>query len=254
MISDRSPTPDRSPSEGVNADADAGAVVGGEGGGGPTGQELEWGWRAREVEQELPELRLVVARARVGRPGSVTGRSPSGIEDRLRELSNKFRGARAVAVRREPVPAAYRVFFRHIGLDPDVMRTPIEAAALERMMRGGFLTAGMLQDVLLIALVDTGVPVWALDSEAVNGPLGIRSSGEDEPLGRSSDALPLPAGRLVVADASGALAVLFGELAPGHEASANTRDLTLFAIQVSGVPSLYVEEALWMCRAALEEQ
>ena len=28
--------------------------------------------------------------------------------------------------------------------------------------------------------------------------------------------------------------------------------MTLFAIQVAGVPSLYVEEALWMCRAALE--
>jgi DNA/RNA-binding domain of Phe-tRNA-synthetase-like protein len=217
-------------------------------------EELELGWRAREVEQELPELRLVVSRARVGRPGSVVGRSPAGVEGRLRELSNKFRGARAVAVRREPVPAAYRVFFRHIGLDPDVMRTPIEAAALERMMRGGFLSGGMLEDILLIALIDTGVPVWALDSEAVDGPLGIRASGEDELLGRSPDALPLPAGRLVVADASAALAVLFGELAPGHEAGAKTHELTLFAIQVAGVPSLYVEEALWGCRTALEAQ
>jgi DNA/RNA-binding domain of Phe-tRNA-synthetase-like protein len=220
----------------------------------PEPQELELGWRAREIEQELPELRLVIAQVQVGRPGSVRGRPSSGIEGRLRELSNKFRGPRAVAVRREPVPAAYRVFFRHIGLDPDVMRTPIEAAALERMMRGGFLSGGMLEDVLLIALVDTGVPVWALDSAAVDGPLGIRSSGEDEPLGRSPDALRLPGGRLVVADATAPLAVLFGELAPGHEASAKTRDLTLFAIQVAGVPSLYVEEALWMCRAALEAQ
>lgn len=220
----------------------------------PDPQELELGWRAREVEQELPELRLVVSRARVGRPGSVIGRSPAGVEGRLRELSNKFRGARAVAVRREPVPAAYRVFFRHIGLDPDVMRTPIEAAALERMMRGGFPSGGMLEDILLIALIDTGVPVWALDSGAVDGPLGIRASGEDESLGRSSEALPLPAGRLVVADASAALAVLFGELAPGHEAGAETRELTLFAIQVAGVPSLYVEEALWACRTAVEAQ
>jgi DNA/RNA-binding domain of Phe-tRNA-synthetase-like protein len=151
------------------------------------------------------------------------------------------------------VPAAYRVFFRHIGLDPDVVRTPIEEAALERMLHGGFLSGGLLEDVLLIALVDTGVPVWALDSEAVDGPLGIRSSNEGEPLGRSSGAPPLPAGRLVVADASTALAVLFGELAPGHEVSAGTSGLTLFAIQVSGVPSLYVEEALWTCCAALEQ-
>jgi DNA/RNA-binding domain of Phe-tRNA-synthetase-like protein len=214
--------------------------------------ELELGWRARELEQDLPELRLMIAQARVARPGSLTARSPPGVEDRLRELSNRFRGARAVTVRREPVPAAYRVFFRQIGLDPDVVRTPIEAAALERMMRGGFSSGGMLQDVLLIALVDTGVPVWALDAESVNGPLGIRASSEGEPLGQSPDALALPAGRLVIADASTALAPLFGELASGHEAKAGTERLTLFAIQVAGVPSLYVEQALWTCRTALE--
>ena len=219
----------------------------------PESPELELGWRAREVEQELPELRLVVAQTHVARQGSITARSPPGVEGRLHELSNRFRGSRAVAIRREPVPAAYRVFFRHIGLDPDIVRTPIEAAALDRMLRGGFLSGGLLEDVLLIALVDTGVPVWALDSGAVDGPLGIRSSSEGEPLGRSSGAPPLPAGRLVVADASTALAVLFGELAPGHEAGADTRRLTLFAIQVGGVPSLYVEEALWTCSAALEQ-
>jgi hypothetical protein len=120
------------------------------------------------------------------------------------------------------------------------------------MLRGGFLSGGLLEDILLIALVDTSVPVWALDSEAVDGPLGIRSSSEGEPLGRSPGAPLLPAGRLVVADASAALAPLFGELAPGHEAGADTRHLTLFAIQVAGVPSLYVEEALWSCRTAVE--
>jgi DNA/RNA-binding domain of Phe-tRNA-synthetase-like protein len=159
-----------------------------------------------------------------------------------------------VGVRREPVPAAYRVFFRQIGLDPDVVHTPIEAAALERMLRGGFLSGGLLEDVLLIALVDTGVPVWALDSDTVEGPLGIRPSSEGEPLGRSPAAPSLPAGRLVVADTSAALAVLFGEPAPGHEAGAGTRRLTLFAIQVAGVPALYVEEALSICHAALEQQ
>jgi len=216
------------------------------------GSELELGWRARDVEQEIPELRLVIAQVRVGRPGSLITGSTPGIQDHLRELSNRFRGARAVAVRGEPVPAAYRVFFRHIGLDPDVVRTPIEAAVLERMLRGGFPSGGMLEDVLLIALVDTGVPVWALDAETVNGPLGIRASSAGEPLGRTAGAPALPAGRLVVADASAALASLFGELAPGHQAKADTSRLTLFAIQVAGVPSLYVEQALWTCRMALE--
>jgi DNA/RNA-binding domain of Phe-tRNA-synthetase-like protein len=211
------------------------------------------GWCAREVEQELPELGLLLAEAQVTGERSLTGSSPAEIQGRLRELSNRFRGAQAVAVRREPVPAAYRVFFRHIGLDPDVVRTPIEAAVLERMLHGGFLSGGLLEDVLRIALVDTGVPVWALDSETVDGPLGIRPSSEGEPLGRGAGAPLLPAGRLVVADASAALAVLFGELAPGHEPTARTRRLELFAVRVAGVPSLYVEEALWTCRLALEQ-
>lgn len=211
------------------------------------------GWCAREVEEDLPELRVLLAEVQVGREMPITGKSPREIQERLSELSNQFRGVRAVGVRRELVPGAYRVFFRHIGLDPDIVRTPIEAAVLERMVHGGFLSKGLLADVLLIALVDTGVPVWALDAASVEGPLGIRPSLEGERLGCSSDAPALPAGRLVIADASAALAILFGQLAPRHEPVADARRLTLFAVQVAGVPSLYVEEALWACHAALQQ-
>jgi DNA/RNA-binding domain of Phe-tRNA-synthetase-like protein len=204
------------------------------------------------VARELPGLRLLGVHAQVRRGGSLTGPSPPDVLARLRELSNRMRGATAVALRRQPVPAAYRVFFRHIGLDPDVVRTPIEAAALERMLRGGFLSGGLLADATRIALLDTGVPVWALDASAVEGELGIRASSQRERLGRSQQAPELPAGQLVVADGSAPLAVLFGALAPGHEARSRTRRLVLFAVQVEGVPELYVEEALWNCRAALE--
>ncbi len=224
----------------------AGADFAGEGGGSAAG------WRAAEVEEELPGLRLLVGEALHTRPQPLTGGSPPDVERRLRELSNRFRGARAVGIRREPVPAAYRVFFRQIGLDPDIVRTPIEAALIERMLRGGFLGSNLLEDVLLIALLDTGVPVWALDSESLDGELGIRASGEGEPLGRSAVAPALPGGRLVVADTSAALGILFGELAPEHQPGARSTKVTLFAVQVDGVPTLYVEESLWSCRAALE--
>jgi len=214
----------------------------------------ELGWLALEVERELPGLQLLVSEVDVARATPLTARAPRDVDARMRELSSKIRGARAVGIRREAIPAAYRVFYRHIGLDPDVQRTPIEAAVLERMVRGAFLSGGLLADVLLIALLDTGVPVWALAADTVDGPLGIRTSGEAEPLGRQplGDAL-LPSGRLVVADSSAALAVLFGELAPAHGATARTRRLTLFAVQVAGVPALYAEEALWSCRTALEQ-
>jgi DNA/RNA-binding domain of Phe-tRNA-synthetase-like protein len=215
--------------------------------------DVEVGWRAPEVEEELPELRLLVSEVLVARRQPLTAGSPPEIEERMRELSSRIRGARAVAIRREAVPAAYRVFFRHIGLDPDVVRTPIEAAVLERMLRGAFLAGGLLADVLLIALLDTSVPVWALDADTLDGPLGIRTSGDRESLGRSADPPRLPAGRLVIADSSAALAVLFGELAGAHAAGPRTRRLALFAVQVAGVPTLFAEEALWSCRAALEQ-
>jgi DNA/RNA-binding domain of Phe-tRNA-synthetase-like protein len=210
------------------------------------------GWRAQEIEEELPQLRIVVSHARLPRAGAARRGSPRGVERRLHDLSNRYKGARAVGVRREPVPSAYRVFYRQIGLDPEVARTPIEGAVLERMLRGGFLSEGFLQDVLLIALIDTGVPVWALAAEAVRGKLGVRLSREGEPLGRRPDAWSLPAGRLVVADDSVALGLLFGELAGDCEPGTRTRELTLFAVQVSGVPTLYVEEALWSARNGLE--
>jgi len=210
------------------------------------------GWLAPEVERELPGLRLLSVELRVGRAAALSGDSPPDIAGRLRELSSRVRGARAIGIRTEPVPSAYRVFFRHIGLDPDLQRTPVEAAVLERMLHGGFLSGGMLEDILLIALIDTGVPVWALDSATLEGPLGIRASSEGEPLGHSPDPPLLPGGRLVVADSSAALAPLFGECAPGHRPRGGTGRLTLFSLQVAGVPALYVEEALWSSASALE--
>ena len=203
------------------------------------------------VAAELPGLRLLCSEVEVGRAGSLTGDSPPDVQARLRELSNRVRGARAIGIRREPLPAAYRVFFRQVGIDPDVQRTPIEEAVLERMLRGGFLSGGTLEDILLIALLDTGVPVWALDAETVEGGLGIRLSGEAEQLGRGPDPPLLPEGRLVVADARSALAVLFGERAPGHVPKGRTRRLALYAVQVPGVPALYAEEALWTAASSL---
>jgi DNA/RNA-binding domain of Phe-tRNA-synthetase-like protein len=209
------------------------------------------GWCEQQVQQELPGLGLMCATVELTLDSSLTGRSTPEVLARLREHSNRWRGARAVNVRQEAIPAAYRVFFRHIGLDPDVTRTPIEAAVLERMLEGGFLSEGLLTDILTIALIDTAVPVWALDADTVNGPLGIRLTRAEECLGRGPQALSLGAGRLVVADADSALAMLFEGPAEAHRPTDSTRRLELFAVQVAGVPALHVEETLWTCRSAL---
>ncbi len=214
-----------------------------------SGPELEPrpGWVADDVRAEYPELRLLVLPVDA-RPS----RSPPEVRRRLRELSDRFRGAQAVALRRSPVPWAYRVFFRQIGLDPDVSRTPIEAAAVDRLIRGGWRSDNLLDDALTIALVETGVPLWALDAGPVQGELGIRTATAGEPLGRAAaQPLRLPAGRLVVADARTPLAVLFGDLANGHGVDRKTERMVLFTVAVAGVPAIHVEEALYSCAETL---
>ena len=52
---------------------------------------------------------------------------------------------------------------------------------------------------------------------------------------------------MVVADAHGPLAVLFGDVAPGHQVTKGASRITLFTLQVGGVPRIHVEEALNIC-------
>jgi len=154
-------------------------------------------------------------------------------------------------MRQEPIPHAYRVFYRHIGLDPDADRTPVEEAAVQRLIRGAFRSENRLDDALLIALVETGVPIWALDADTLAGGLGMRLAGEGERLGRDPEAPPLAAGRIVVADEESPVALLFGRLAPGHGVTSSTTRMALFTLQVQGVPEIHVEEALWLCLEVL---
>ena len=178
------------------------------------------------------------------------GSSPRAVKQRLRELSNRYHGARVVAMRTQPIPHAYRAFFRQIGLDPDASRIPSEEAAVTRLLQGGFRSRDLLADALLIALVETGVPVWALNAELVDaGGLGIRTTAPGEQFG--SVHTTLAPGRLVVADAFRVHALLFGPLAPGHEAGPGTPRVTLFTVGVDGVPAIHLGEALWTCAEVL---
>jgi DNA/RNA-binding domain of Phe-tRNA-synthetase-like protein len=214
---------------------------------GSAAAEPQAGWIAPEVRAEFPELRLWTMTV-PARPG----RSNAGLRERLRMLSSRFHGARAIQLRTDPVPHAYRVFFRHVGLDPDTDRTPVEAAALDRLVHGGFRSHGLVEDALLIAIAETGVPMWALDEATLRGELGIRLARDRERLGRSELAPDLAPGRLVVADDESAVAELFGDPAPGHEVGKETTALRLFTVQPAGVPTIHVEEALWLVVEALD--
>jgi DNA/RNA-binding domain of Phe-tRNA-synthetase-like protein len=180
-------------------------------------------------------------------------RSPPELRERLGMLADRFHGARALSIRREAVPASYRVFFRHIGLDPDVHRTPIEAAAVQRLLRGGFVSGSAVEDACVLALMETGVPVWALDAARVEGPLGLRAARGGERLGGGEYADDLAPGRLLVADDAGPVAVLFGATASDRLPGRDTERLALFAVGAPGVPALFFEEALHCCAGALGE-
>ena len=167
------------------------------------------------------------------------GPSPPELRDRLRLLSDRFRGPQAIALRRQPIPQAYRVFFRHIGLEPDEHRAPVEALALERMKHGGFRSRNLLDDAITIAVMETGVPVWALDAAAVEGDLRLRAAraGAGGGIGLRG------AARRGRRRGPGGGAVRRDRRDAG--VTQRTREMVLFTVAVPGVPPIHVEEALW---------
>jgi DNA/RNA-binding domain of Phe-tRNA-synthetase-like protein len=153
-------------------------------------------------------------------------------------------------LRERPIPWAYRVFFRQIGLDPDRTRTPVEQLALDRLHDGGFRTQGLPADALTIAIVETGVALRAFDADRLSGGLCLRDSAPGERL--PGFAGELASGTLTIADEEQPIGLLFGATAEGYGVERETRRIAVTAIQVNGVPQISVEEALWMAGSTLE--
>ncbi|HVO54358.1 MAG TPA: phenylalanine--tRNA ligase beta subunit-related protein [Solirubrobacterales bacterium] len=202
------------------------------------------GWVSPHIAAEFPGLGVawVEVEARPGRSGET-------IQRRLRVLSDRFFGSHAIRMRERPIPWAYRVFFRQIGLDPDRTRTPVEQLALDRLHDGAFRSRGLPGDALTIATVETGVALRAFDADRLEGRLCIRDSAPGESLaGKPGE---LAQGTLTLADDSEPVGLLFGETAEGFAVSPTSRRIAVAAIEVQGVPQIAVEEALWMAAAEL---
>jgi DNA/RNA-binding domain of Phe-tRNA-synthetase-like protein len=187
--------------------------------------EVRRGLVAPELAEEHPGLWVAWTDV-----AAAPARTPPELRERLRALADRMRGAQAIALRSRDVPHAYRVFFRHVGLDPDVVRTPVEDVALRRMADGGLRPLGLIEDALTVAVLETGVGMLALDADRLIGAPGLRADA---------------GGRIVLADEAGELGVLFG--ATGERAAIDraTRRVALVAIGVPNVPDVFVEEALW---------
>ncbi|MBW8059503.1 MAG: hypothetical protein FVQ78_04055 [Solirubrobacterales bacterium] len=205
----------------------------------------EQGWVAPHLAAELPGLGIAWVEVD-GRPG----RSPEPVRRRLRGLSDRFFGAAAIQMRERPVPWAYRVFFRQIGLDPDHTRTPIEQLALDRLHDGAFKSRGLPADALTIATVETGIALRAFDAEQLEGRLCIRDSAPGESLaGRPGE---LPHGTLTIADERTPVGLLFGATAEGRGMERGTRRAAIVAVQVNGVSQMAVDEALRTAAVSIE--
>ena len=188
------------------------------------GPEVRRGLVAPAVAAEHPGLRLVWAEVE-----ATPGPTPPELRERLRAMANRIGGAQAIELRRREVPHLHRVFFRHVGLDPDVVRTPVEAIVLRRMREGGLRPQGLVADALTVAVLETGVGVWAFDAAAIVGAPEVRE--EDE--------------RLILADEAGPVATLFGDPLPRAAVTRDTRRIALVAVAVPNVPEVFVDEALW---------
>src|SRR4051794_10202451 len=122
--------------------------------------DLREGWVDPELAAEFPELGLTYAPLEA-KPGA----SPRSVKRRLRGLADRYTGSKVIHMRQDPVPWAYRVFSRQVGIDPDSDLTPVEAVALRRLKGGGLHSENNVDDALTIAIAGTGVPLIALDAE-----------------------------------------------------------------------------------------
>jgi DNA/RNA-binding domain of Phe-tRNA-synthetase-like protein len=218
---------------------------------GAADQRLGWvpapqqGWVAPHIASEFPGLGIAWVEV-----DAKPGRSPEAVRRRLRVLSDRTYGSQAIRLRERPIPWAYRVFYRQIGLDPDRTRTAVEQLTLDRLHDGGFRSNGLPADALNIAIVETGVALRAFDADSLEGRLCIRDSAPGESLA----GIPgeMEKGTLAIADEVRPIGLLFGPTAEGFGVGRDSRRIALAAVQVNGVPQIAVEEALWMAASTLE--
>ena len=126
-----------------------------------------------EVSADFPLLRLWSMTAAVPRP-----KTPKPLRIRLESLDDRVRGIATGSLRSHGITRSYRAFARQLGLDPDIERNPLEQAAVQRLMTGRMCSGQAFEDALLVGMLETGIPLWALDAQVVSGWLSVEATAD----------------------------------------------------------------------------
>lgn len=201
-------------------------------------RDVRQGWVAAELAEELPGL-AVYSLTVAARPA----KTPDPIREQMRVLAARITGAKVVQSRQDTVPWSYRVLWRRLGVDPDSDRTPVESLMVQRLEHGGLPSHGMPNDAVVVATLETGVPVVVVDAAKVSGAPGLRPALAGESLGGVEGALRV--GEVVYADERGPLARLDGEVASDHAVGDDTTAMLVCALAAPAVAQIEIDEALW---------
>jgi DNA/RNA-binding domain of Phe-tRNA-synthetase-like protein len=203
------------------------------------------GWVAPELADELPGIGVYWLTA-AARPA----KTPHAVRDQMRAMAGRITGAGVVQARQDTVPWSYRVLWRRLGVDPDVDRTPVESLMVQRLEQGGLPSHGMPNDAVVVATLETGVPVVVVDAAKVEGEPGLRTARAGESLGGVEGTLR--AGEVVYADEREPLARLDGEVAAARAVGATTTSMLACALAAPAVSQIEIDEALWIAVELLE--
>jgi len=203
------------------------------------------GWVAPELAGELPGLAVYWLTVDA-RPG----RTPRAVRERMRQLAGRITGAGVVQSRQDTVPWSYRVLWRRLGVDPDVDRTPVEALMVQRLEHGGLPSRGMPDDAIVVATLETGVPIVVADAAKLSGSPGLRPAAAGETLDGPERALR--AGEVVYADEQAPLARLDGQVAVDRAVGDDTAGMVVCALAAAAVSRIEIDEALWIAADMLE--
>lgn len=206
---------------------------------------IQQGWVADELTSEFPALGVywLTVDARVGK-------TAKPVRERMRMLAGRITGATVIQSRQNSVPWSYRVLWRRLGVDPDTDRTPVEELMVQRLEHGGLPSRGMPTDAVVVATLETGVPIVVADAEKLSGSPGLRQAVTGETLGGVEGMLR--AGEIVYADEQAPLARLDGQIAADYAVDADTTAMTICALAAPAVSQIEIDEALWIAADMLE--